>query len=303
MRGIDSPRRGCHRAALPALALALALAGCAAGAPPAATGSATADATPTRWSEGGAVQAQSPTSLARWWQRLGDAELNRLIEDALANSPTVQSSIAALRQSRALADVAAASLVPSLSGTGGAQRSHTRASGTANAFSVGLTASWEPDLFGGTRAAVDAAEADARAAQMSLGDVQVSLAAEVALAYIDVRSAQARLAIAQGNLASQEDTLQIARWRHQAGLVGALDVEQAATSAEQTRATVPQLQTTLAQARHRLAVLTGRTPGALANLGTAPVPLPPDDLVMAFPADTLRQRPDVRQAQAQVQAA
>ena len=119
MRGIDLPRSACHRATLPALALALALAGCAAGAPPAASGSTTADATPTRWSEGGATQAQSPTSLARWWQRLGDAELNRLIEDALANSPTVHSAIAALRQSRALADVAAASLMPRLGATGG----------------------------------------------------------------------------------------------------------------------------------------------------------------------------------------
>lgn len=289
---------GLHTALL-ALGVPLLLAACAQRPP---MDEAVAVAVPTHWS-GSATPAGDATSLASWWQRFGDAELSALIDDALTASPTVQSALAALRQSRALVDVAAAGLLPSLSGSAGAQRTRTQTQGSANSFSLGLTASWEPDLFGGARAGVSAAEADARAAQMSLGNVQVSLAAEVTLAYIDVRSAQARLAIAQSNLAAQDDTLQIARWRQQAGLVSSLDVEQATASAEQTRATVPQLQTTLAQAHHRLAVLTGRAPGELAELGSAPVPLPPDDLVLAFPADTLRQRPDVRQAEAQVQAA
>lgn len=307
MRGIASsrpPRPPFTPSTLPVLLLAslLALGGCVS-APPAVESQTALAAPPARWSEGGSAQTQTPTALARWWQRFDDATLARLIEDALQHSPTVHASIAALRQSRALADVAAAGLLPSVNGSASAQRSRTGDQGHVNTFSVGLTASWEPDLFGGTRAGVDAARADARAAEMSLGDVQVSLAAEVALAYIDLRSAQARVAIAQDNLASQDDTLQIARWRNQAGLVSALDVEQALALAEQTHAQVPALQTTLAQARHRLAVLTGRAPGELDELGTAAVPLPPDDLVMAFPADTLRQRADVRQAEAQVQAA
>lgn len=296
----------CSRATL--LALPLLLAACV--APPAIHDEPTAaTAIPSRWSESAAAAAAAQTAdaatdLAAWWLRFGDAELSTLVGDALTNSPTLQSTMAALRQSRALVDVAAAGLAPSLDGSAGAQRSRARGQGgSTNSFSLGLSASWEPDLWGGTRAGVRAAEADARAAQMSLANAQVALAAEVALAYIDVRSAQARLAIAQDNLASQEDTLQIARWRSQAGLVSSLDVEQAITAAEQTRATVPQLQTTLAQAHNRLAVLTGRPPGDLAGLGSAPVPLPSDSLALAFPADTLRQRPDVRQSEARVEAA
>ncbi|MFD1892057.1 efflux transporter outer membrane subunit [Ottowia beijingensis] len=296
-----APRR--RPRALPTLLLGLsvALAGCASRLP--ATNAAAEVAVPTRWSEGGADQAQSPTSLVSWWQRFGDAQLSALIEDGLRHSPTVHAAVAALRQSRALADVARAGYSPNVTGSSSAQRSRTASAGTTNTFAVGLNASWEPDLFGATRAGVSAAEADARAAQMSLGNVQISLAAEIALAYIDLRDQQARLTIAERNLASQDDTLQITRWRQQAGLVSALDVEQAATSAEQTRAQVPVRQAARDQARHRLALLTGRAPGTLAALGNAPVPLPPDDLVMAFPADTLRQRPDVQQTEAQVRAA
>ena len=287
------------RSCAASLAVPLLLAACV--APPIAPDEpAAAVPIPARWSESAAAPA---TDLTAWWLRFGDSELSALVGDAIAASPTLQSAMAALRQSRALVDVATASLAPSLSGNAGAQRSRTRGQSSASSFSLGLSASWEPDLWGGARAGVRAAQADARATQMSLANAQVMLAAEVALAYIDVRSAQARLAIARSNLAAQEDTLQIARWRSQAGLVSSLDVEQAITAAEQTRATVPQLQTTLAQARHRLAVLSGRPPGALADLGHAPVPLPPDDLALAFPADTLRQRPDLRQAEAQVQAA
>lgn len=258
---------------------------------------------PERWGGNTPAAMQSATDLAVWWLRFGDAELSRQVELALEASPTMHSALAAVRQSRALADVATAGLLPSLTGSAGAGRTHTQAQGGANSFSLGLNASWEPDLWGGTRAGVAAAEADVRAAEMSLANAQVVLAAEVTLAYIDVRNAQARLTIARDSLASQEDTLQIARWRNQAGLVSALDVEQATSQLEQTRATVPQLQTTLAQARHRLAVLTGRTPGELNGLDSAPVPLPPDHLALAIPAETLRQRPDVRQSEAQLQAA
>ena len=279
---------------------AAVLAGCASLAPPDAA--LPPDTVPARWTHAGIDQPQ-PTDLAGWWQRFDDATLTALVQQALAANPSVHGALAALRQSRALADVARAGYSPSLGGSASAQRSRSGHDDARNSFGLGLDASWEPDLFGATRAGVGAAEADARAAALSLADLQVSLAAEVALATIDLRHQQARLSIAQANLAAQDDTLQIARWRQQAGLVSALDVEQASAAAEQTRAQLPLLQTALDQARHRLAVLTGRAPGTLADLGAAPVPLPPDDLVAAFPADTLRQRPDVRRAEAQMQAA
>ncbi len=169
----------------------------------------------------------------------------------------------------------------------------------------GLDASWELDFFGANRSALQASEANARASAASLGDVQVSIAAEAALAYIALRNAQARLAVAQANLESQLETLQIAQWRFQAGLVTQLETEQARAAAEQTRAQLPALQTAIAQNRHALAVLTGRPPAALADMlgSAAPVPMPAATLAMSLPADTLRQRADVRAAEEQALAA
>lgn len=281
--------------------LAAAIAGCA--SHPSAADAVPPIAAPSQWTAGGGDRSQAPTPLAGWWQRLGDPQLVELVEQALQHSPTVQSALAALRQSRALAEVAAAGLSPGLSGSGSAQRSRGDALGARRSYGLALDASWEPDLSGGLRAGAEAARMDERAAAMALGNAQVSLAAEVALAYVELRNQQARLAIARDNLASQEDTLQIARWRNQAGLVSSLDVEQAIASAGQTRAQLPLLQVAQAQAHQRLAVLAGRAPGELALREPAPVPLPPGELVLALPADTLRQRPDVRQAEAQVLAA
>ena len=135
--------------------------------------------------------------------------------------------------------------------------------------------------------------------------MQTAIAAEVALDYIGLRGAQARRAIADGNLASQLETLQITQWRMQAGLATSLEAEQARAALEQTRAQLPVLQTSIEQTRHALAVLTGKAPAALANVLAAagPVPRAADDLVLGIPAETLRQRPDVRAAELQVTAA
>ncbi len=135
--------------------------------------------------------------------------------------------------------------------------------------------------------------------------MQVSIAAEVALNFIALRSAQARLAIASDNLTSQSETLQITQWRLQAGLVSSLEDEQARAATDQTRAQLPALQTTIAQTRHALAVLTGQAPAALSAHLTAagPVPQASAELALSIPTEVLRQRSDVRAAEYQVQAA
>ena len=152
---------------------------------------------------------------------------------------------------------------------------------------------------------MQAGDATTRASAASLGDVQVSIAAEVALDYIALRGTQARLAIAIDNLASQQDTSQITQWRLQAGLVSSLEAEQARTAAEQTSAQVPVLRTSIEQTLHALAVLTGQPPAALSAVlaAAAPVPQAADDLALNIPAETLRKRPDVRAAEHQVVAA
>jgi len=259
---------------------------------------------PAQWANAESQVTPGNSDLQHWWQRFDDPLLSQLIDQALTANPGVQGAQAALRQSRALRDVAAAGLWPTLGSSASAQRRH-QSDNTGNSFQAGLDASWELDIFGAKRSAVSASEATALASAASLGEVQVSLAAEVALDYIAFRSAQERLSIAQANLASQNETLQLTQWRWQAGLVTALEAEQARAATEQTAAQLPTLLTSIAQADHALAVLTGQPPAALA-LALAPAsPLPQahDRLALAFPADTLRQRSDVQAAEFQLAAA
>lgn len=300
-----NPNASCRPVVTLAAALvALALAGCAATQPPGAA--LPTLAVPTTWSSshGVVVPDASPQSLARWWQGLGDAQLSTLVEQALQANPSLRATQAALRQSRAQRDVTAAGLAPSLDGSGSGQRSRS-GNATGNSFSAGLDASWELDVFGRLASGLEASDADVRTAQATLEGARVSLAAEVALTYIDLRNQQQRLVIARSNLASQRETLQITDWRMQAGLTTSLATEQAKAAVEQTAAQVPTLEASLAQSRHALAVLTGQNPAALdAQLAAvAPVPLAPTELALQIPAETLRQRPDVIAAEMRVAAA
>jgi NodT family efflux transporter outer membrane factor (OMF) lipoprotein len=135
--------------------------------------------------------------------------------------------------------------------------------------------------------------------------VRTSVAGEVATNYIDARLAQGRLEIARSTLRTQDDNLQIAGWRVQAGLVSSLDVEQARGQRAQTAASIPALQTSYLQAVARLGTLTGQAPGALRAEMEAvrPIPRGPDAIDAGIPADTLRRRPDVRAAERQLAAA
>ena len=271
---------------------------------PARSGASQPGDVPGAWSAADNATSNDTAALVRWWTRFGDPLLARLVDQALHANTSVAGAQAALRQARALRDVAAAGLLPSVAGSASAQRSRGR-SGTGNDFQAGLDATWELDLFGANRSALGAAEASARASAATLGDVRVSIAAEVALDYIALRSAQARWVIAQANLASQQETLQLTQWRLQAGLVTSLEAEQARAATEQTSAQLPALQASIEQGRHALAVLTGRPPAALAVelAALAAVPQAADDLALSLPAETLRQRPDVRAAEQQVAAA
>ncbi|MGP1629923.1 MAG: efflux transporter outer membrane subunit [Giesbergeria sp.] len=258
--------------------------------------------TPEEWA---GVQAENAaTPLGEWWGRFDDPVLSSLVQQALASNTSLRQAQASLRQARAVNDVQAAGLLPRVGASGSVQRNRT-AGTTGNRISAGFDASWEPDLFGGQQSAVAASQADVAAAVAGLGDAQVSLAAEVAANYIALRGLQTRLAIARSNLTSQQGTLQISNWRLQAGLTSSLVTEQARAAVEQTAAQVPTLESSLAQTRHALAVLTGQPPAALdaALAVSAVVPQAPADLALAIPAQTLRQRADVRVAEARIGAA
>lgn len=259
---------------------------------------------PAKWSVDESVPASDATSLVNWWQRFDDPLLVKLVQQAQQANTSITGAKAALVEARALRDVSEAALWPTLNTSASAQRSKSGGNSASNHFSAGLDAAWEIDVFGKNRSGMNASEASAQASLANLGDVQVSIAAEVALDYIALRNAQARLNIANTNLTSQLETLQITKWRTQAGLVSSLDAEQARVSAEQTRAQIPALQTSIEQMSHALAVLTGQVPAALLKYLSAPsaVPQAADDLALSFPAETLRHRADVRAAEYKVSA-
>lgn len=264
-------------------------------------------ALPARWAaleagpQAGYVARQS--DLGQWWRSLGDPLLVTLVDGALRTGPDVRSAEARLRAARARRAVAGADRFPSVNASGSARRSDSNAQGgsgsTQDFFSVGFDASWELDVFGRVRRSVEAAGADYESSQAELANARVSLAAEVALTYVELRVLQIRLGIARANLASQTETLQLTDWRAQAGLVSSQDSEQARANLEQTRAQIPGLETSLAEAAYRLDLLLGVPPGTLApRLATGgELPALPAEVAVGIPADTLRQRPDVRAAE------
>lgn len=299
-----TPRPPCAapRLAVAALAALAALAGCASLQQPAPPHD---DPTPPAWT---AAASSAPVGgdaavRADWWERFGDPALAPLVAQALRANTDLDAARARLRQARAQREIAAAALSPTLGASGSAQASRSEGRDTAEQYRAGLDARWEIDLWGAAAAGVRAADAAAQAGALTLAHAQVAVAAEAALGLLQLRGTQAREAIARRNLETQLQTLQITQWRHEAGLVTQLDVEQARTAVEQTRAQLPALAAGAAQAMNALAVLTGRAPGALhAELAAgdpAAAPAAPPDLAPAIPAEVLRRRADVQAAERQ----
>ncbi|MEY4100465.1 MAG: hypothetical protein RL300_1636 [Pseudomonadota bacterium] len=244
-------------------------------------------------------------SQARWWNDFHDPLLADLIAQAMRANPSILSSQAALLQARALRDVKLAATRPNLTVSGSVQRNAADGAEASVNFRGGLDASWELDVFGAKNSALANSEAELQAAGANLRDMQLSMTAEVALAYIQLRGLQEQLTIARQNLGSQQETLQITQWRAQAGLVTSLEVEQAQNAVSQTAAQIPALQSSLGKTRHSLAVLTGQRPHELDALLTTALPVPQVAAQVAdvIPADSLRQRADVRAAEARITAA
>jgi NodT family efflux transporter outer membrane factor (OMF) lipoprotein len=269
-------------------------------------------AAPSHWTtelRDGLTGAAADTNLLeRWWTVFNDPVLSDLVERASAGNLDLRQAQARVREARALRGMAKAGLFPTVGANASASRtksSKEAGSGqTSDFYTTSLDASWELDLFGGKRRSLESATATWQAAQESLRDVQVSLLAEVALNYVEVRSYQELLSITESNVLTRIETYDITRWRREAGLTIQLDEDQAKQSLEQVRAQLPTLRTSLAQAKYRLAVLLGQPPGALRDLLAEgqPVPSAPVGVAVGMPADLLRRRPDVRSAERQLAA-
>lgn len=260
---------------------------------------------------GGLVRGEnSPEAMAVWWECLGDETLSALEVRVASGNLELKAAASRLLQARSLRGVSQAGLFPTLSASGAMTSYHTSPNGSSGMetehalYSGGFDAAWEVDLFGGVRRAVEVSQANLEAAQEDYRDVMVSMLAEVALNYIEVRTYQARLASTQENIAAQQKVYELNRSRFEAGMISELAMQQSRYGLEQSRASMPTLESGLAAAKNRLAVLVGEKPGTLDDLleASQPIPVLPPSVVVGVPADTLRNRPDIRRAERQLAA-
>ncbi len=265
------------------------------------------------------LAAGDDATLASWWTVLNDPLLNELIDAALKDNKSVEQALARVREARARRNIAAAPLFPGIGASASARDTQrTRSvddftggdaegrplSVSGESYNAGIDASWELDLFGGRRRALDASRANFQASEAELRDVLITLLGDVALSYVNVRTTQSRLAFVERNLESQRELVDITGWRAEAGLATVLDVEQARSTYAQTLAQIPSLESALQAAMSRLSVLTGREPGALHErlLERRAIPTAPRDAVTSVPAEVLRRRPDLRSAERRLAA-
>lgn len=287
----------------PALVLltAAALAACATPAPPPATPMAA----PEQFAQAAATDAQP---VAEFWRAFGDAELDALIGQALAANRDLRVALARVAEAQAIERGAAGLGRPTLDVIAGADRTryadNSGQPGTRNTFAAGIGAAWEIDLAGRVAGEQRAARAGVDAADATRRGVQVSVAAEVARSYFELRGLQEQLRVTRLDLATQREALRLVQARLDAGRGTALDVERARALVEGTAATVPQLEISLARTRMRLAVLTGAGPTTLdARLAEQkPLPgLPATALAsIGTPQTLLQRRPDVAAAEQQL---
>ncbi len=251
---------------------------------------------------------------AAWWHTLGDAQLDALVAAALANNLDLREAAARLREARAGRDAAAGRASPEVSVRGSATQNRISGNGQLPVaripqfsrdyalFDLGFDASWEIDLWGGTRRAVEGAGARAQAAELRAGDVRLQVIAEVVRSYADLRAAQARRTSVAAEAEARQTVADLAQRRFTGGEGTRIEAAQAAQRAASVRALLPQIQADASAAQARLALLTGRPPEAV-TLADAPLPLPPALVAAGIRSELLQRRPDIRAAEADLAAA
>jgi len=255
------------------------------------------------------VATAQPADLTQWWRQFNDPTLTVLVEEALKANLDLRLAEARLRQARATRGVAMGGLWPAATVSGSYQRLHTAATmpddQQENLYLAGFDAIWELDLFGGLRRNVESANANIRAAIENIRDVQVSLTAEVALNYIQLRGYQQEIVIAQNNLKAQQHTAEITHKRLNVGFASALDVANADSDVATTESQIPVFEIAAQQSIYALGVLLARPPADLLKqlLPTGNLPSVPAQVPAGLPSDLLRRRPDIRESEAQLHAA
>ncbi len=244
-------------------------------------------------------------NLAQWWKVFQDSTLTSLEDRAIQSNLNLKQAEVRIRQARASRSIAKSGLGPTVDHSSSIRRSHSGGGGsgfTSNQFQAGFDSGWEFDIFGGVRRGVEAADADLQGTIESRRDVLVSLTAEVAVNYVNLRTYQQEIVIAQKNLAAQQHTAELTHKRFEAGFVGRLDVANADAQVATTQSQIPLLESSVQQTIYSLSVLLGQEPGALVQelSPVGEIPSAPPSVPTGVPSDLLRRRPDIRAAEAQI---
>ncbi len=265
--------------------------------------------TPGYWTGASHGGQLDKNALNQWWKIFDDRKLTDLVNRAVDSNLSLKIASSRLWEARAQRITAGSARFPTLNATSDALRtdfsenSRTPYS-TGTVYSGGFDSAWELDLFGGIRRQVESADANFEASIAEYGDVRVTLLSEVALNYVELRAYQERLTVAERNRDAQAKMLELVEANVDAGEVSPLDREQARSNLESTRSQIPTLETALARARHRLAILLGKSPTSLDKelSERRPIPVAPGNIAIGIPAEVLRRLPNVQKAERELAA-
>ncbi len=265
----------------------------------------------TPWAEAPAGRVSQELIEQKWWERFDDPLLEGYIEQAMRENRNLRAAEARIQRARALRRETNADFYPTLDAEGGHTRQRNSASSTTNGstststYQAGLNASWEIDLFGGTRRADEASEARLQMTVEEKRGLQIMVLAEVARNYYDVRGIQKRIDITKQNIALQSQTFKLVDQLLQLGEASEFDLVRAKGQLQTTASLLPELDAELKAGIYRLSILLGQAPGTLlAEMTTvAPLPSPPELVPVGQLSDILRRRPDIRVAERELAAA
>lgn len=257
---------------------------------------------PAQWKSAKGKPAPLNTAAIRqWWKRFNDPVLDALITQALTASPDLNTALARITQSRGERSVELSTLLPSITGNASDRIQRRDEQSTdrvtrSETFNLSLDMSWQIDLFGRQLQNLKAATKDVEQTIENYYAAQVTLTADVATAYINLRGAQQRLEVLRRNVQTRTDTTEITRWKQEAGISDSLELQQAVSTLEQARAAIPTIEQTISETKNQLAVLCGQTPGKLDAIlaRSSPLPRVPSKIATGIPAEALNNRPDVR---------
>lgn len=267
---------------------------------------------PANWVEAkSTLPGSSQDGLRMWWRSFNDPQLDRLVDLALEHNQDIGIALARLRQARAERVQTASAFGPTIIGGGAGEARRTsealtgQVGGESRTWLAGFDASWELDIFGGTRRAVEAADAGIEAIAEDHRALQVSLVAELVSSYAGLRATQLRLAIAHDNIRTLLESERLADLAQRRGMGTLADVMQARAERKTAEAQPPLMEADIARFSHAIGVLSGGFPGDWRTALAAPsssLPVPAR-LPLSLPSEVMRQRPDLRADERRLAAA